>query len=169
MGNAKSNGVNDVPSAGRQQKHAADARTISRASKTALKQDDYDPLVDTEAHATEEPEELQLRQATASISYSGMLPLPEIYKQYDKQTQERMCKWNDAYTSDESARQNKLVEHEIKQKTRGAIFSFVLALVFVGATLYAFIKTQSPYSFLFLSAPVINVIGSFTKPPHSKQ
>lgn len=47
------------------------------------------------------------------VLYSGMLPIAEHYRLYDERTRERMCRWNDAFTVDESARQNKLVENEM--------------------------------------------------------
>ncbi len=41
-----------------------------------------------------------------SESYSGMLPRPDDFNKYPADIQERMCRWNDAFTVDESNRQD---------------------------------------------------------------
>ncbi|MDO4539330.1 MAG: hypothetical protein Q4B54_14285, partial [Coriobacteriales bacterium] len=57
--------------------------------------------------------------ASYSYQWSGMLPAPDEFNKYDKQTRERICRWNDAFTTDESLRQDKLVANEIKQQETG--------------------------------------------------
>lgn len=54
-----------------------------------------------------------LVQSGISESYSGMLPRPSDFNKYPADVQERMCRWNDAFTVDESNRQNQLVKAEI--------------------------------------------------------
>lgn len=56
--------------------------------------------------------------ASYSRQWSGMLPIPDEYNKYDSDTRERICRWNDSFTTDESARQDRLVDNEIKQQDR---------------------------------------------------
>lgn len=102
------------------------------------------------------------------VLYSGMLPIAEQYRLYDERTRERMCRWNDAFTVDESARQSKLVENEIKQQDRASWMTFFLMIVFSAFSLICFLITRDAASFLFLSVPVANVIGSLLKPVFSR-
>ncbi len=57
-----------------------------------------------------------LVQSGISESYSGMLPRPSDFNKYPADVQERMCRWNDAFTVDESNRQNQLVKAEIESE-----------------------------------------------------
>lgn len=45
-----------------------------------------------------------LVQSGISESYSGMLPRPSDFNKYPADVRERMCRWNDAFTVDESNR-----------------------------------------------------------------
>lgn len=57
-----------------------------------------------------------------------------------------MCRWNDAFTIDESKRQNDLVNAEIEQARKGmwvSTFLFLIAMIFA---LVAFILTKSSWS-----------------------
>ena len=101
-------------------------------------------------------------------SYSGMLPAPEYFAAYRPDVQERICRWNDAFTIDESKRQDKLVDNEIKQQRAASIMTFMLILVFAVLSFGAFIVTRDPNSFWLLSVPVVNVIGNLIKPAFSK-
>ena len=70
---------------------------------------------------------LALFKASSRMEYSGMLPPPDIYEKYDAGTRERMCRWNDANTVDESKRQDKLVDNEVKQNERGVFYRLDLS------------------------------------------
>lgn len=163
---AKHDGHDDIPSVGQQQKHKENTRTLTKTSRRKMEQHANGARSNAESDSRDQ-EELQLSQVLASFNYSGVLPPPEIFERYDDKTKERMCKWNDANTSDESKRQDRLVDHEIRQNKRGAVLSFVLMVVFVIATLYAFVTTHDKASFIFLSVPALNVIGNFIQSVHS--
>ncbi|MCI1902033.1 MAG: hypothetical protein LKI93_04810 [Bifidobacteriaceae bacterium] len=106
--------------------------------------------------------------AGASESYSGMLPRPEDFKKYPKEVQERMCRWNDAFTIDESRRQDSLVENEISQSHTSMWITSVLFLVTLVLSFIAFLVTSSPWSFGFLAVPVVSMIVNLAQPVFSK-
>lgn len=166
VGYAKHDGHDDIPSVGQQQKHKTNTRPLTKTSRCKTEQYVDGARSNAESDSRDQ-EELQLSQVLASFNYSGILPPPEIFERYDDKTKERMCRWNDANTSDESKRQDRLVDHEIRQNKRGAVLSFVLMVIFVIATLYAFVTTHDKASFIFLSVPALNVIGNFIQSVHS--
>jgi len=57
--------------------------------------------------------------ASRTASWSGILPPPGEFRKYSPEVQERMLSWNDSFTSDESARQDKLVAAEVAEAERG--------------------------------------------------
>lgn len=109
-----------------------------------------------------------LLQENREYHYSGMLPAPQHYRDYDAGTRERMCRWNDAFTVDESKRQDKLVDNEIKQQNRGSWMTFFLLILFSVMSFVAFIITRDAASFWMLSVPVANVIGNLVVPVLSR-
>lgn len=79
-----------------------------------------------------------------------------------------MCRWNDAFTIDESKRQDKLVEAEIDQARKGmwvsaSLFAIALLLSFV-----SYFLTQSPWAFGFLTVPVASIIANLFDPIASR-
>lgn len=96
-----------------------------------------------------------------SVAFSGMLPHPSIYKMYDEETRERMCRWNDAYTIDESARQDKLTDLEIKSRTRAQLMSAALmAFAFACAIVAYILSHDSLFSGAFIAVPFITVLAN---------
>lgn len=82
----------------------------------------------------EEQDEVLLEQALLYMQkhWSGMLPEPAVFAQYPPEVQERIMRWNDSWTVDESDRQDRLVNAEIQSAGRGqgwAIFLFLLMIV----------------------------------------
>lgn len=109
-----------------------------------------------------------LMQMGVSESYSGMLPKPDDFNKYPLNIQERMCRWNDAFTIDESKRQNDLVNAEIEQARKGmwvSTFLFLVAMIFA---LVAFILTKSSWSFGFLAVPVVSIVANLFEPIASR-
>lgn len=106
--------------------------------------------------------------AAAEESYSGLLPRADIYNQYDDATRERMCRWNDSFTIDESRRQDRLVDNEIRQQNMGSWMTFALLVFFSILAFAAFMLTGSPHSFWFMTVPVANVIGRLFRPVFSR-
>ncbi len=103
-----------------------------------------------------------------SESYSGMLPRPDDFNKYPADIQERMCRWNDAFTVDESNRQDRLVEAEIDQSRRGMWASTILFVVTLLMSFISFLVTSSPWSFGFLAVPVATIIANLFEPIASK-
>lgn len=109
-----------------------------------------------------------LMRMGVSESYSGMLPKPEDFNKYPVNVQERMCRWNDAFTIDESKRQDRLVDAEIDQARKGMWISgalFALAMLF---GLVCFLATGSQWSFGFLAVPVVSMIVNLFEPIASR-
>lgn len=109
-----------------------------------------------------------LVQSGVSESYSGMLPRPADFNAYPADVQERMCRWNDAFTVDESNRQNRLVEAEIEQSRKGMWFSVILFAAALAMSFISFLATSSPWSFGFLAVPVVSIIASLFEPIASR-
>lgn len=97
-----------------------------------------------------------------------MLPEPASFAKYDRETRERICRWNDAFTVDESARQDRLVDAEIRQQDRGAWMTFALLLVFALASAASFVATGKAEAFLLLSVPALGIVGNLFQPLFSK-
>lgn len=102
------------------------------------------------------------------VLYSGMLPHPSCFAAYPSEVQERICRWNDAYTTDESKRQDRLVDNEIRQQRMASVMTFVLVLLFCLLSFLAFVITRDASSFWLLSVPVANVLGNLIRPAFSK-
>lgn len=109
-----------------------------------------------------------LMQMGVSESYSGMLPKPDDFNKYPSEVQERMCRWNDAFTTDESDRQDRLVDAEIAQAHKGMWISGVLFMLAMLFTLVAFLVTESQWSFGFLAVPVVSMIVNLFEPIASR-
>ena len=97
-------------------------------------------------------------------SYSGMLPPPEIFYRFDEADRERICRWNDASTIDESARQDRLADAQVRLAERGIWLSAGLTLLFAVLSSVIFVMTLRVESFLLLSVPVTSVLTALLKP-----
>lgn len=106
---------------------------------------------------------LEIREA-----YVGMLPKPEDFDKYPPAVQERWCKWNDSYTSDESHRQDKLVAAEIQQSKASLWITTMLIGSSMLLAFITFIITGSAWSFGFLAVPLISIIANVFMPVASK-
>lgn len=100
-------------------------------------------------------------------SWSGMLPMPAYFNAYPKDVQERMCRWNDAATIDESKRQDRLVDNEIAQSRQSMWISAGLFAMAMVLSLVCFIHTRDAWSFGFLAVPVVSMIGNMLLPVFS--
>jgi len=78
--------------------------------------------------------------ASISGSWSGLLPDPDSFNQYPEWVQEKMCGWNDAFTVDESKRQDNLVSAIINDTKKVTTWSivFIGAIIFGGLALFLF-------------------------------
>ena len=109
-----------------------------------------------------------LMQLGVTESYSGMLPKPDDFNKYPPEVQERMCRWNDAFTIDESKRQDRLVDAEIKQASKGMWVSAFLIAGSIIVSMIIFLRTLSPYAFSVLSIPFISIITNIFEPIASR-
>jgi len=101
----------------------------------------------------------------ASYEWCGRIPSPQDLAAYPEPVQERILSWEDAFSSDESRRQDLYVAAEIAAERRGAVGSMVL---FVGCLALAacafFIKDSVEGALVFVSIPVLGLIGRFLRP-----
>lgn len=102
------------------------------------------------------------------MSTVGPLPPASEFIKYPPNIQERMCRWQDAFTIDESKRQDQLVDNEIKQSRIGSILSSILLIIFGSFSLASFLITRDANSAWFLSVPVASIIGNIVQPVFSK-
>ncbi len=73
-------------------------------------------------------------------------------------------RWNDAFTTDESQRQDRLVECEISEARRGSTrTTWFLGICLVLAALAVFVFDTVAGGALFLSVPVLSIIGGFIR------
>lgn len=107
-------------------------------------------------------------QATISESYTGMLPRPKDFIQYPEDTRERMCLWQDAFTIDESRRQDKLVKAEVLQSLLSLIITSLLFFTAFILSFVAFLNTHSPWSFGFLALPAVSMLVNLFAPISSQ-
>lgn len=110
----------------------------------------------------------KLLVAEAGSFFSGALPPPDIFMQYPAEVRERMCEWNDAFTINESCRQDKLVDAEITQGKRGQSATITLFALCILGSFIAFIITRDPCSFILLSIPVGTVLANMMLPVFSR-
>ena len=182
--NDKSNANHDDSGTGRKRTAGANSEAISKDSSTESSapneesNDNISPRAEDSVQAASAEDLAQdspeVREAAAtliaagSVSYSGVLPRAEDFVQYPSEVQERMCRWNDAFTIDESQRQDRLVDNEIKQASKSMWITFVLFLVTMVLSFVSFIWTTSGWSFSFLAVPVMSMVSNMTKPVFSR-
>jgi len=182
--NDKSNANHDDSGTGRKRTAGANSEAISKDSSTESSapneesNDNISPRAEDSVQAASAEDLAQdspeVREAAAtliaagSVSYSGLLPRAEDFVQYPSEVQERMCRWNDAFTIDESQRQDRLVDNEIKQASKSMWITFVLFLVTMVLSFVSFIWTTSGWSFSFLAVPVMSMVSNMTKPVFSR-
>ena len=75
---------------------------------------------------------------------------------------------NDAFTVDESNRQNQLVKAEIDQSRKGMWVSAGLFAVALLMSFISFLATSSSWSFGFLAVPVATIIANLFEPIASR-
>jgi hypothetical protein len=94
-----------------------------------------------------------------SESYSGLLPHPEHWLKFDVSTRERILRMAEAFTTDESARRDRLADAEIVETPKGrraAVLIMVLCLVAAAASVLVVHNTVA--AGVFLAVPVASII-----------
>lgn len=106
----------------------------------------------------EELEHILVSLVEDSVASSWSAPLPEAsdFYKYDPADRERIMLWNDAGTSDESVRQNKLVDARIAEAKAGPRRAIAIVLIcLLLAAVAAFWLESVVTAALFLSPPLI--------------
>ncbi|WP_427876500.1 hypothetical protein [Gardnerella sp. 2492-Sm] len=93
-----------------------------------------------------------------SDEWSGILPDPESFNLYPTNVQERILNQADAFTVDESKRQDKLVKAEIETSKRNTWISAVLFVLCLLSGLAAFLVTNNQWSWTPLALPAISFL-----------
>lgn len=142
----KDGGEENQPRDGGSEKLLAAANLIKSASE--------DDLIEAGVISGSETEMM-------SVAFSGMLPHPSIYRMYDAETRERMCRWNDAYTIDESKRQDKLTDFEIKSRILAQrISALLMVFAFICAVITYVVYHDPIFSGAFIAVPFITVLAN---------
>lgn len=108
------------------------------------------------------------QQMMQTALMSGPLPPADEFNRYSPEYQERMCRWNDAFTIDESRRQDMLVKEEIDQARTGRWLTTSLLVFFGAVSAGLFAYTGDSHSFWLLSVPVVSIVGNMIQPIFSK-
>lgn len=117
--------------------------------------------VDAVLQGIEGDPEAVIRRLLVQRGWSGRLPPPDVYAQYPLHVQERMLLWNDASTIDESRRQDKLVEAEVREAKIGPWRTSLVFLICLAAAVYCVAAEDSVVgAALFLSVPVMMFLSS---------
>lgn len=102
------------------------------------------------------------------VQWSGMLPDSKSFRQYPPEVQQKLCDWNDASTVDESIRQDRLVDLEIKTAVRGQWIGAALFICCLFISFFAFLYTKNQWSWVPLTLPALSFLRDFLSSPHSK-
>ena len=107
---------------------------------------------------------LKALQEGSSAEWSGILPDPQSFNLYPENVQERMLNQADAFTVDESKRQDKLVKAEIETSKRNTWISAALFVLCLLSGLTAFLITNNQWSWTPLALPAISLLEDLIAP-----
>ncbi|MFU0538259.1 hypothetical protein ACMZ79_01005 [Gardnerella vaginalis] len=107
---------------------------------------------------------LKALQEGSSAEWSGILPDPQSFNLYPENVQERMLNQADAFTVDESKRQDKLVKAEIETSKRNTWISAALFVLCLLSGLTAFLITNNQWSWTPLALPAISFLKDLIAP-----
>lgn len=107
---------------------------------------------------------LKALQEGSSDEWSGILPDPQSFNLYPENVQERMLNQADAFTVDESKRQDKLVKAEIETSKRNTWISAALFVLCLLSGLTAFLITNNQWSWTPLALPAISFLKDLIAP-----
>lgn len=89
-----------------------------------------------------------------------MLPHPDIFYKFDEAHQERICRWNDSFTIDESRRQDRALDTAIRNANVASIASIAFNMLTTLGTIVAFVMTRDPYMLAGLALPGLSIAGN---------
>ena len=165
-------GTVDDPRHGQQPEAPSDARGIQEADDAGVpsKAGGEGAAV---PHGREE-DSLRIEDAireivSVSMEWAGPLPTPGSLSKYEPDVQDKIIEWADrkvtAMCDDESRRQDKLVDAEIRQGRNGQIASTVIMLsALVLAAVVGIVTGDAVMSGAFLILPFATIIGNLFKP-----
>ncbi len=165
-------GIADDSRPGQQPEASPDARGIEKADDVGIAAETSDKSIAVDGGREEEGLELEaaIREiASISTEWVGPLPTPGSLGQYDRNVQEKIVEWADrkvaAVYDDESRRQDKLVEAEIRQGRNGQIASTaIMILALLLAAIVGIVTSNAVMSGAFLVLPFATIIGNLFKP-----
>lgn len=119
-------------------------------------------FITDEREGQTQPDEIVavLNKIGVTSSWSGLLPRPEQFNRYNDSVQDKIVAWNDAMILDESKRQDKIVNAEIKQGNLASIFTFVFNTIVILSIFIAFIITENPNVFWGLTVQGASVVAN---------
>lgn len=102
----------------------------------------------------------------SSESFSGLLPHPDHWERYGPEWQERVARMSESYTTDESARRDRIVAAQIKEagQSRRAALAVIFG-AFVGSIVSAGIFDNTVLAVAFIAVPVMQGAREFLRSP----
>lgn len=167
------NGDADDPRNKPNEQVGSNEKAIARADDVEIASPEHDVRLDGE-----ELKGQALVSATQAIAlhqeeYEGILPHPKQFNEYNPNAQEVLLEIAreqvKAAFTDESARQDALVEAEIKQSARGQMLSSIIIILALAAAIVVTICTSNAtVAMLIVGIPLVAIIGNLFKPVKSK-
>ena len=117
---------------------------------------------------------LASRSLSAYEEYEGIIPIPSLFNAYNPNAQEALLEIARtqvaASFADESARQDKLVEAEIRQSRNGQIISAVVILATIVSAAAISISTgRDAVAMVVLGIPIATIVGNLFRPVRSRK
>lgn len=143
-----------------------DARRVTQqddAERSAPNQGDDAHELDVDAARAELKIEQQVVEA-----YTGILPHPSIYNQYETKEKEALLRYADALILRESDRQDRLVDAEITNSRISLWLTWILLLTFFIGAVIAFIYTRDARALWLMTPGILSALLGFSQPVASR-
>lgn len=167
-------GFVDDPRPGQQRETQEDARGIQKKDDDGISPEGSVEIIENDNKEGEEERLEAALQEIAAISteWIGPLPTPGSLGQYKDDVQDKIVEWADrkvkALYDDESERQDRLVDAEIRQGMVGQIASAAIMIIaLVLAAVVGMVTGNAVMSGAFLVLPFATIIGNLFKPVRS--
>lgn len=130
-------------------------------------------VIQHDGEASEESPILASETYAVHQEYEGILPHPAQFNAYNQNAQEVLLEIARAQVKaafeDESKRQDKLVNAEIKQGNRGQVFSTIIICLTVSAAIVVALCTGNAIvASLMAGIPLVSIIGNLFRPTKSR-
>lgn len=111
-------------------------------------------------------------QLTITEDYSGLIPHPDHWGRYDDATRERILRMSEAFTTDESARRDRLVGAEVSEAKKGRQSAVGIMVVCCTGAFGSIALMQNGIGVtaaaVFLAVPVATVVRDFIRGRNGK-